>query len=424
MSVGRVVIVGASVGGSRVATGLREAGYTGSIALVDPDPDAPYDRPPLSKQVLAGAWTPDRVSLGDPGQWGAERYVAAAESLDPASRVLRLDSGEELSYDRLVLACGAAPRSLPGMPRRGVHTLRTLADSLELRDRLEGIGSGQLVVVGGGFVGAEVASTARARGIGVTLVEALPAPLSGLLGEEVAAELALLHTDNGVRLLCDTAVAGLVGEPEVTGVRLTDGTTLAAAVVVVGIGVRPGTDWLAGSGIPLAEDGGVLCDEYCAVDPGRTVYAIGDVARCRDPLLDRHVRVEHWTDAVEQADIAVRNILGAVPTAHRHELFVWSDQYGGKIALIGRPEPGDRVSVVRAGGPRRRFAVAYHRGPLLCAALTVNWPKALPAARRSLGAPDGAADVVAAWKVLSSQLAVMTLSAHGDSPARSDQRRG
>ncbi|MEE1789324.1 FAD-dependent oxidoreductase [Streptomyces sp. BE308] len=400
MSVGRVVIVGASVGGSRVATGLRAAGYTGAIALVDPDPDAPYDRPPLSKQILAGDWAPDRASLGDPVRWRAERHVAAAGSLDPANRVLRLASGVALPYDRLVLACGAAPRSLPGMPLPGVHLLRTMADSLALRDRLDRVGSGRLVIVGGGFVGAEVASTARARGIDVTVVEALPAPLSGLLGEEVAAELALLHTDNGVRLMCGTSVGALVGEREVTGVELTDGTTLPADTVVVGVGVRPGTDWLAGSGIPLDADGGVLCDEYCAVDADRTVYAIGDVARCRDPLLDRHPRVEHWTNAVEQADVVVRNILEPEPTAHRHAFFVWSDQYGGKIALLGRPEPGDEAAVVRAEGPRRRFAVAYLRGGRPCAALTVNWPKALLAARRSLGSPGGCDDVVAAWKNL------------------------
>ncbi|MGW4234856.1 NAD(P)/FAD-dependent oxidoreductase [Streptomyces sp. NPDC004980] len=403
MNAGRVVVVGASVGGTRVVSGLREAGHTGPVVLVDPDPDAPYDRPPLSKQILSGEWTPDRASLGDPGEWQAERHVAAATGLDPVNRVLRLSTGGELPYDRLVLACGATPRTLPGMPRRGAYQLRTLADSLALKDRLDGMaarGAGHLVVVGGGFVGAEVASTARSRGIDVTMVEAQPAPLSGLLGEEVAAELARLHTDNGVRLLCGTSVATLTGEPDVTGVELSDGTRLSADAVVAGVGVRPATNWLAGSGIPLDADGGVLCDEYCAVDAERTVFAVGDAARCRDPLLGRHVRVEHWTNAVDQAAVAVRTILEPEPVAHRHEFFVWSDQYGGKITLTGRPEPGAEVTVVRADGPRRRFAVAYHRGPRLCAALTVNWPKALMAARRSMGTPGGADDTVAAWKSL------------------------
>jgi len=401
VNAGRVVIVGASVAGSRVASGLRQAGFTGLIALVDPDPDAPYDRPPLSKQILTGEWTPDRASLGDPTQWQAERHVMSAAGLDPVNRTLRLSSGLELPYDKLVLACGAVPRALPGTPRRGVYPLRTMADSLRLRARLDGMARpGRLVVAGGGFIGAEVASAARARGIGVTIVEALPAPLSGLLGEEVAAELARLHTDNGVRLLCGTSVAAVTGDPDVTGVELADGTTLPADAVVAGVGVRPATDWLADSGLPLDGDGGVLCDEFCAVDAGRTVYAVGDVARCRDPRLGRHVRVEHWTDAVEQADVAVHNILGPRPVAHRHEYFVWSDQYGGKVALLGRPEPGSQVTVVRADGPRRRFAVAYHRGPRLCAALTVNWPKALLAARRSTGTPDGAEAAVTAWKSL------------------------
>ncbi|MFF8100824.1 NAD(P)/FAD-dependent oxidoreductase [Streptomyces sp. NPDC014986] len=402
-SPGHVVIVGASVGGSRLAAGLRKAGHTGGITLVDPDPDAPYDRPPLSKQILAGDWDAGRASLGDPAQWDAARRVAAAAELDAAGRTLRLDDGTRLGYDRLVLACGAAPRPLPGMPRRGVHTLRTLADCHGLRadlDRVGGTGHGRLVVVGGGFIGAEVASTARARGIGVTVVEALPAPLSALLGEEVAAELALLHADNGVRLLTGTSVASLVGEPSVTGVALTDGRVLPADAVVVGIGVRPNTGWLAGSGIPLHADGGVLCDAYGAADAARTVYALGDVARWRDPLLGRHVRVEHWTSAVEQAEAVARSITGARPAPYRNEFFVWSDQYGGKITLLGRPGPDDEVTVVRAGGERRRFAVAYRNGARLAAVLTVNWPKALVAARRSLAARGGADDVVAAWKDL------------------------
>ncbi|MEV6958265.1 FAD-dependent oxidoreductase [Streptomyces sp. NPDC051207] len=395
-----VVIVGASVGGTRVAAALREAGYAGALTLVDPDPDAPYDRPPLSKQILAGDWDAARASLGDPEEWGATRYVAAAAGLDPAARLLRLDDGTRLGYDRLVLACGAAPRLLPGMPLGGVHVLRTLADCHGLRADLDRIGDGRLVVVGGGFIGAEVASTARARGIDVTVVEAQPAPLSGLLGEDVAAELSLLHRDNGVRLLCGTSVAGLVGGVSVTGVTLTDGTTLPADAVVVGIGVRPATGWLADSGILLDTDGGVLCDEYCAADADHTVYAVGDVARCHDPLLGRHVRVEHWTNAVEQAAVVARAIAGPDPEPYRHEFFVWSDQYGGKITLLGRPGPGDETDVVRAGGPRRRFAVAYRRGARLTAVLTVNWPKALVVARRSMATRGDADDVVGSWKNL------------------------
>lgn len=400
MTAGRVVVVGASVGGSRVAAALREAGHTGEIILVDPDPDAPYDRPPLSKQVLAGDWEAGRASLGDPAQWDAARHVAAATALDTDGRVLRLGDGTRLGYDRLVLACGASPRLLPGMPRRGVHVLRTLADCHGLRADLDRVGDGRLVVVGGGFVGAEVASTARARGIEVTVVEALPEPLSGLLGEEVAAELALLHADHGVRLLTGARVASLVGEPSVTGVALADGRVLPADAVVVGIGVRPNTGWLAGSGIALHADGGVLCDAHGAADAARTVYAVGDVARRYDPLLGRHVRTEHWTNAVEEAGAVARVIAGREQPPHRHDFFVWSDQYGGKITLLGRPEPGDRVAVVRAGAAPRRFAVAYRRGERLAAVLTVNWPKALVAARRALAAHGDAGDLVAAWERL------------------------
>ncbi|MBU7597305.1 NAD(P)/FAD-dependent oxidoreductase [Streptomyces sp. P38-E01] len=396
----RTVIVGASVAGARVAAELRAAGYRGSIDLVDPDPDAPYDRPPLSKQLLSGDWSEDRATLGNPDDWQVRRHVAAAASLDTGARLLRLDSGEELPYDRLVLACGAAPRALPQMPLGGVHLLRTLADCRALRADLDRYGSGRLVVVGGGFVGAEVASTARARGMKVTVVEGMSAPLAALLGHDVAAELALLHRDNGTRLLCGTPVAALLGERSVTGVELADGRTLPADAVVVGIGVAPSTGWLAGSGLPLSEDGGVRCDEFCAVDADRTVYAVGDVARSLDPQVGAHLRTEHWTNAVEQADTVARAIAGDEPQPHRHQFFVWSDQYGGKITLLGRPEADDEVTVVRSEGPRRRFAVAYHRGPRLAAALTVNWPKALMAARRALAAPDSGADVVANWKNL------------------------
>ncbi|MEC3979482.1 FAD-dependent oxidoreductase, partial [Amycolatopsis sp. H20-H5] len=245
----------------------------------------------------------------------------------------------------------------------------------------------------------------RGRG-DVTLVEALPAPLAGVLGTEVAHELALLHQDNGVRLVCGTGVTRLLGDPAVTGVELADGRTLAADVVVLGLGVRPNTGWLAGSGIGLDADGGIRCDEYCAVDEycaadsERTVYALGDVARCLDPVAGRHVRVEHWSNAVEQAATVVRNLVEPSPVAHRHQPFFWSDQYGGKLQLLGYPDPADTVTVVHGAGPRRRFAVAYQQGPLLRAVLTLNWPKALMAARRAGFTPGAAADVVAEWKNL------------------------
>ena len=396
-----VVVVGASVAGSRVASELRDAGHRGVITLVDPDPDAPYDRPPLSKQILAGEWDEERAALGDPAQWQAGRRVAAAIGLDPERRVLRLDDGFELAYDKLVLACGMAPIPLPGMPREGAHLLRTLQDCRRLRADLERVGSGgRLVVVGGGFIGAEVASTARSRGLDVTVVEAQEAPLSGLLGTEAATELALLHRDNDVRLLCGTPVVGLVGTPSVTGVTLADGRVLPADVVVVGVGVRPDTDWLEGSGVPLAADGGVLCDEYCAVDPDRTLYAVGDVARCHDPRREHYVRVEHWTDAVAQATVVAHDITGVDRAPHRPDYFVWSDQYGGKITLLGRPGPDDTCTLVRTEGPRRRFAAVYRHDGDLTAVLTVNWPKALVAARRAMADPAGAEDVVATLKNL------------------------
>lgn len=378
----RVVVVGASVGGVRTVAELRTAGFAGEIVLVDPDAARPYDRPPLSQQVLAGSWAPDRAGLGDPvRRWEATVAATRAVQLDPGARVVDLESGERLGYDRLVIATGALARRLPGPPREGVHVLRTLQDCLELRADLER--GGPLVVIGGGLTGAEVASTARGLGVPVTLVEALPAPMARVVGERAGGLFTQLHRAHGVDVRCGVAVDRIEGHPRVREVVLADGRRLPADTVAVGIGVSPGTDWLAGSGLRVRD--GVLADEFLAATADRTVFAIGDVARWYDRCLGRHVRVEHWTNAVEGAGVAAHNIVHPdSPRVHDAIPYVWSEQHGTKIQLVGRVNPQWEIAVVEGDAERGRRAVLYHDGIWVHAALTMNWPQALAVVRRGL----------------------------------------
>lgn len=381
----RVVIAGASIGGIRVASELRQTGYKGELILVDPDPEAPYDRPPLSKQVLLGTWEPARASLGDPvSQWGVDQRIAAATSIDPANRTLGLDTGEDLTYDTLVVATGASPRTLPILPAEGVHSLRTMADCRALRNDLAR--GGPLVVVGGGFIGAEVASTARAHNLQVTMIDPFPTPMYQTLGTDVGGLLAQLHTDHGVNVLCETSVTHVEGDPRVREVTLSDGRKLTADTVVSGIGVQPNTPWLNGSGLGL--DNGLVCDQYCAADHNASIYTVGDVARRYDPTLNQHVRVEHWTNATEQAATVAHNI--AHPQQRRlHSAipYFWSDQHGSKIQLVGHANNDSQVTLIQGCGPQPRLAALYHNEDRLLAAVALDWPRALAAARRALATP-------------------------------------
>lgn len=378
----RVVVVGGSVGGVRAVAELRAAGFSGDITLVDPEAAAPYDRPPLSKQVLVGTWEPERASLGDPvAQWQAQVVGERAAALDPDEHVVTLSSGACLPYDKLVIATGATPRTLPGAAFEGVHCLRTMADCLDVRRGLDR--GGPLVVVGGGFIGAEVASSARARGIPATIVETLPAPMSRALGTEVGNLMADLHRRNGVDVRCGTGVAALEGADQVSAVQLADGSRIPADTVVIGIGVTPNTAWLDGSSIQL--DDGVVCDEYCAAVGVDDVYALGDVARWLDALVGRHVRVEHWTNATEQANTVTHNLLHPDQRRpHKAVPYFWSDQHGVKLQLVGYADTGRKVTVVEQKGPKERVAAIYHDGDEPCAAFTINWPRALAMVRPAL----------------------------------------
>ncbi|HEY0643070.1 MAG TPA: FAD-dependent oxidoreductase, partial [Nocardioides sp.] len=356
-----ITVVGASLAGLSTVRALRAEGYDGSIVVIGEERHLPYDRPPLSKDFLKGDLDADTLALGDADEYedlGVQWLLGErAVRLDPAARSVTLAGGRELRTDGVVVATGASPRTIPGMDGlAGVHTLRTLDDAMALRAELLN-GLPRVVVIGAGFIGAEVASTAHRLGLHVTVVEALDVPLERQLGPEMGLVCSSLHADHGVRLLCGTGVAGFTGNGRVTGVQLADGRLLPADIVVAGVGVRPATDWLAGSGVQA--DDGVVCDAGCASSvPG--VVAVGDVARCPNPFTGRHARIEHWTNATEQAKTAARTLLSGVSApAPVSAPYFWSDQYRVRIQLAGHVAPGDRPELLEGDLDSRSFTAVY-----------------------------------------------------------------
>lgn len=372
----RVVVVGASAAGLTAAETLRRKGYDGPLTLIGEEPHAPYDRPPLSKQVLAGTWEPARTALRRPDDYtrlGLDlRTGRRATALDPGRRTVRLDGGEDVAYDALVIATGVTPRRLPtGHDLEGVHVLRTLDDALRLREHLRR--GPRLAVVGGGFTGAEVAATARTLGLHTTLVCPGPAPLAERLGPGIGRLVAGVHTDHGVRLRTGVRVTSLAGSHgHVTGVNLADGSHVAADAVVVAVGSVPATDWLRTSGLDIAD--GVRCDAYCRAAPG--IYAAGDVARRPDPRLGTPVRVEHRTNAADQAVVAARNLLGA-REPYTPLPYFWTDQFDTRIQAYGTCAPGAEIRVVHGSPAQRAFVALYSENGRVTGALGWNSPRQL-----------------------------------------------
>ena len=380
------VIVGASLAGINAARTLRLGGHTGSIIVVDADPERPYDRPPLSKQMLTGEWEPEKILLpaGKEDLGFDFRLGVRAKAVDLTSRQITLEGAgglvEDTSFDSLVIASGAAARRLPEAAGiAGIHVVRTLADSLALREELDA-GPSRVVVIGAGFIGAEVASSCRKRGLEVTLVEAMPLPLERILGVEMGKVCAQVHIENGVDLRLGTGVlqfetATVDGVERVVGVGLTDGTTVAAEVVVVGIGVTLTTDWLEGSGLTL--DDGVVCDNTLLAAPG--VVAAGDIARYPSARFGRMLRVEHWETAIAGGEAAARRLLaeasGETPAVFDPIPWFWSDQYDRKIQLAGRPQPTDQCVVVHGSTDEFRFVALYGDGDRLTGVLGMNRPR-------------------------------------------------
>jgi 3-phenylpropionate/trans-cinnamate dioxygenase ferredoxin reductase subunit len=328
------VIVGASVAGVRAAQTLRQRGFDGKLILLDAEPGPPYDKPPLSKEVLTEGNDPPPLLTRQQLTELDYRPESVVESVDFRTRTIGIRGEPPLTWTRLLIATGSVPRRLPALNGvAGVHYLRTRRDAATLHEALRR-GSPRVVVIGGGFIGAEVAAGARRLGLDVTIVEAAPRMLARVLPAEVGAAVEALHNDHGVRVRCGTSVRGHRGADRIETLELTDGSLLPADLVVVGIGTEPATDWLPGVHDRL------VCGSDLTVQGLTGVYAAGDVARWFNVASGRHERTEHWTAAREQGRLAALNLLAPDrPREYRHLPYVWSDQYGTTIQHVGRVPP-------------------------------------------------------------------------------------
>jgi len=369
-----IVIVGASAAGLAAAETLRREGYDGELTLIGDERHLPYDRPPLSKQVLRGSWEPGKVTLRPQealDKLGAHwRLGVAASGLDLAGRLVRLADGASIGFDGLVIATGVAPRRLrEGHQLRGVHVLRNLDDALVIRDQL--LTGPDVVVVGAGFLGAEAAAGARELGLTVTMVDPLPAPMIRQFGPQIAGQLARLQRDRGVRLRMGVGLSALYDDGgHVTGARLDDGTVIPAGLVLVAIGSTPSTGWLSGSGLSLSD--GVDCDAAGVAAPG--VVAAGDVANWMYPHLGARMRVEHRMNATEQGAAAARSLLGAAGGQPQVPYF-WTDQFDVKIQVYGTPTAAADFTVTAGNPDDGRFAGLYSADGQVVAALSWNMPR-------------------------------------------------
>lgn len=345
----RVLVVGSGAAGVMTAQGLRRRGFEGEIALIGEEPAHSYDRPPLSKQVLAGDWEPGKAQLMPAARIDDLRIdfrqPLRATRLDVEARTVTTDDGGEHPYDELVIATGVRPRTLPSLGE-GVHVLRTMEDAAGLRGALDG--AGHLAIVGGGFIGLEVAATARKLGVEVTVIEPLAEPLAGRLTVPVAERLLALHEANGVDLRTGVGVTGMADER----LALSDGTELDADAVLVAIGCEPAVDWLEGSGLSIED--GVICDEYCQAGPH--VWAAGDVARWHHRGLARSLRVEHRMNANEQGAAVAANILGG-REAFTPIPFFWTDHYDVKLQVWGVLPPGIEPELAEGELDGERFVL-------------------------------------------------------------------
>jgi 3-phenylpropionate/trans-cinnamate dioxygenase ferredoxin reductase subunit len=365
------VIVGAGMAGGKAAETLREEGFDGRVVLVGAEPHRPYERPPLSKDYLRGeaeqpAW------LQEDESWYASNRVelrtsSVVQSIDAGDKAVVLGGGERIGYDRLLLASGGEPRALPvpGGDLAGVHLLRTIEDSNAIRALFDG--GGRLVVIGGGWIGCEVAASARQKGMDVTLIESLELPLLRVLGPELGGFYRGVHEDQGVEMLLGAGVDAIEGSGRAERVRLSDGKTIDCAAVVVGIGVAPRTELVDGI---ARVDNGVVVDERLQ-SSADGIFACGDIANAAHPVFTRHVRVEHWANALEQGPAAARSMLGKDVSYDKVPYF-FSDQYDVGMEYAGLHDPNADELVLRGDMGSREFVAFWVRGDRLMAGMNVN----------------------------------------------------
>jgi NADPH-dependent 2,4-dienoyl-CoA reductase/sulfur reductase-like enzyme len=391
-----VTIIGTSLAGLRAAEGARQAGFIGPITMVGAETHMPYDRPPLSKQLIKGDWESDRVALRKPEVLEALdltwRLGVAAVAYDPIAAQVTLADGTSVSAAAMIIATGGVVRELPAQMTASLSTagpevtaLRTLDDALSIREILSRPDQ-RVVVIGAGFIGLEVAATARTKGHQVTVLEGAPAPLIRGLGAQMGAAIADLHRGQGTEVHCGVTVDEITDE----GVHCSLGV-IPADLVVVGIGVRPATDWVEGSGLII--DDGIVCDAHLRVTgpvgADHLVFAAGDVARWHHQGLNQVIRVEHWTNAAEQGALAATNLLAAATGAEQVPYtavpFFWSDQPPYRIQYLGRSGPEDQVAITEGSVEEGKWLAVYQRDGVITAALGINNPKAVMPYRNMIG---------------------------------------
>lgn len=371
-----IIIIGANLAGGVAAITLREEGFTGKVILIGVEPHPPYERPPLSKKYLQGEKSLEEITLR-PAAFYPERNIEArlgvrARRVDPQQKVVELENGERIPYDKVLIATGVRNRSLPvpGADLPGIYSLRDVADADVIRQ--EGTAGRKAVLVGMGFIGSEVAATLRQLGVEVAVVEPLKLPLAHILGEDVGRVFESFHREHGVQMYFEELATRFEGDGRVQRVITQSGRQLECDFVVVGVGVEPVTEVVAESGVKL--DNGIVVDEYCQTNI-EGIYAAGDVARHYHPLIGRHIRVEHYQNAISQGQAAARNMLGKQqPYAEVH--WFWSDQYDYNIQYAGFHGRWDEF-VVRGSLDQRNFIGFYLQDQRIGAAVAMNRPKDL-----------------------------------------------
>ena len=408
-----ILIIGASLAGIRAAETLRSNGFAGALTIIGAEAHMPYDRPPLSKNFLAGDWDAERIALRKEDDLYSLNINwmlgQAATSLNTDASIVTLADGTNISYDGLIIATGGLVRRLPNQPDiAGVHVLRTLDDAAALRDEL--VEGARVVVIGAGFIGLEAAATATKRGAKVTVLEGLDAPLIRGLGAEMGAAIGAVHERNGVAIRCGVQVASINGDAKVTGVTLTNGDTIEADVVIVGIGVAPATQWCSESGLTI--DDGIVCDANLNAGPAN-VFVAGDVLRWPNGMfkdIEPTMRVEHWTNAAEQGAVAAQNLVATLRNEPMQPYsavpFFWSDQFDARIQFLGRAFSTSTVDVVAGSVVDGRWCAMFSTNDRLTGVLGVSMPKLVMPSRALLSTHTSRTDALAHFeRVLAAQAA-------------------